>query len=64
MNLDIPSVTVREIIRAVWPHLDHPSAEFYLAVRAVLAGKGTPTLSRAERASIEAAAKRLGEVAR
>ncbi len=59
MNLDLPAVTVREIIRAVWPRLERPSAEFYLAVRAVIAGEATPNLSRDMRSAIEAAAKRL-----
>jgi hypothetical protein len=59
MNLDLPAVTVREIIPAVWPHLEHPSAQFYLDVRAVIAGEGTPSLSRKEREAIEAAWKRL-----
>jgi hypothetical protein len=61
MNLDVPAVTVRAIIAVVWPHLEHPSAEFYLVVRAVLNGEGTPTLSDVERKAIEAAYARLRE---
>ena len=64
MNYDIPAVTVREIIRAVFPNIERPDAELYLAVRAVLRGEATPTLSRVEREAIEAAWKRLQEVAR
>jgi hypothetical protein len=64
MNLDVPAVTVREIIRAVRPDIENPSADWYLDVRAVLAGKATPTRSRVWREAIEAAWKRLQEVTR